>query len=384
MIEVLWIDDEHNEIAMQQLKISAGNEGIRLNGYSSYEEGFEVLEKNLDRFDCILLDGMFFKKKGQEKGTEDTTGIGAAINHINKLSGKKEFPWYVLSGKDKFTSGENDLLKANEALCFDKTNPDDIERLFEEIKNVSENHVTFQIRKKYEDVLQVCEGRFLGQTQFSRIFIVLKCLEEHEPLESHLTEMRMVMEKMFERLHDLGLVPKESPNRTAWFLLGTHNNYRFKEEFIHPLFAKNVSHLLDVLQDGSHDKEELDLRVHDYIRTNSSHYFQRSIAYLFLDVLSGFRTLVKDNPNRETNLELWVGLEDTFHHEKDGEIINMAANNWITLKDLNSGEEISFPSRVVVQDDLVKINVGTQVWYKLKPNSNPSSKKHVGRIRLKQ
>ena len=64
----------------------------------------------LELYDVILLDGMFFEKKDQEIGTEDESGIGMAIRKINQLSSKKAFPWFVLSGKDKFTKSENMLL----------------------------------------------------------------------------------------------------------------------------------------------------------------------------------------------------------------------------------------------------------------------------------
>ncbi len=384
MIEVLWIDDQHKEEEMIQLIIDAENAGIRLNGYTSYEEGFEVLEKDLERFDCILLDGMFFKKKNQEKGTEDTSGIGAAVQHINKLTSKKIFPWFVLSGKDKFTSGTNEFLEINEVACYDKTNPEDVDRLFEDISNASKSLQTFQIRKKYEDVLEVCNDVFLGEAQFPRIFNILKCIEANESIDSHFNGIRMVIERMFERMGVSGLVPdtlvKEgSLNRISLFLSGKHNQFKFNEEYIHPLFAENVFRLLNIIQDGSHDKDNLSLRVHDYLRNKSSRYFQLSVAFLFLDVLTGFLTLVREHPTRENNLGLWTSLE-AFNA---AEIINMADNGFITLKDLSSAEEISFPDWIVNPEILPMIKIGTKIWYKLKPQSGNNPKKRIETIGLK-
>ena len=71
MYKVLWIDDQYQDAEMVHFAIDAENEGLLLDGYSSYEEGFEVLEKNLEQYDIILLDGLLFEKKGQEVGTED-------------------------------------------------------------------------------------------------------------------------------------------------------------------------------------------------------------------------------------------------------------------------------------------------------------------------
>ena len=65
MITVLWLDDEYNDPEMVQFAIEAENEGFYLEGYKSGEKGFSVLEKNLSRFDLILLDGLFYEKEEQ-------------------------------------------------------------------------------------------------------------------------------------------------------------------------------------------------------------------------------------------------------------------------------------------------------------------------------
>src|SRR5690606_28663855 len=103
-----------------------------------------------------------------------------------------------------------------------------------------------------------------------------------------------------------------------------------KEEFIHPLFAENFYRLLNVLQDASHDNEELSLKVHDYLRTNSSTYFERSTAYLFLDVLLGFIMLVMNYPNKEDNVLHWQQASNNDEILKCGRVVGIAFNGFIT------------------------------------------------------
>jgi len=148
MYRVLWIDDQYQDESMIQFAIEAENEDLLLDGYSSFEEGFEALERNLEHYDVILLDGLFFEKKGQEAGTEDESGIGMAIKKIYELKSRKVFPWFVLSGKDKFTKGENTLLKANKANCYDKTKPSDVVKLFEEMKLAASQQPDAQLKYK--------------------------------------------------------------------------------------------------------------------------------------------------------------------------------------------------------------------------------------------
>ena len=156
MYNILWIDDQHNDPEMIQFAIEAENKGLVLEGYESSEEGFIALENKFEYFDLILLDGLFFEKKGQERGTEDESGIGSAIAKINELRARKIFPWFVLSGKDKFTKGENTLLKANKAECYDKTNPSDVEKLFNDMRSAAIKQPDTQLKHKFASLLEIC------------------------------------------------------------------------------------------------------------------------------------------------------------------------------------------------------------------------------------
>ena len=79
MYKVLWIDDDCKEDDMGYFIEEAEEKGFILDGYESYEEAFDILEKNIDKYDIILLDGLFHEKKGQEKGTEGITAIGSQL-----------------------------------------------------------------------------------------------------------------------------------------------------------------------------------------------------------------------------------------------------------------------------------------------------------------
>lgn len=50
MYRVLWIDDEHSDEELIPFIIEAKQKGFYLNGFPSYKEGFQVLEKNLELY----------------------------------------------------------------------------------------------------------------------------------------------------------------------------------------------------------------------------------------------------------------------------------------------------------------------------------------------
>jgi len=315
MYKVLWIDDQYKDAEMIQFAIEADNEGLILEGYPSFEEGFDALEKKLEHFDVILLDGLFFEKKDQEAGTEDESGIGMAIAKINELKSRKVFPWFVLSGKDKFTKGENSLLKANKAKCFDKTNPADVVKLFEEMKSAASQQPEAQLKHKYADLLEICFEELLGAEHFSRLFTLIKHIENVQKLsntEDMLNPIRKIIERMFTRMADREIIPEAIISNKGWingsslFLANKHADYEHLAEIIPPLVSENVHRLLNIIQDASHGEGELKLKVDQYLKTAQSDFLYRSSVYLLFDLLLWFKEFMINNPDKDTNKARWV------------------------------------------------------------------------------
>lgn len=368
MYKVLWIDDQYNDPEMKQFAIEADNEGLILEGFSSFEEGFKALEKNLEHFDVILLDGLFFEKKGQEAGTEDESGIGMAIAKINELRSQKVFPWFVLSGKDKFTKGENSLLKANKARCFDKTNPTDVVKLIEEMKLAASQQPDVQLKFKYADLLRTCEEQLLGLENFSRLFTLIKHLENVEKLsntEDMLAPIRKTIERMFTRMADIGIIPEAIISNKGWingssrFLSNKHEEYEHISEIAPPLIGENFHRLLNFSQDGLHGDGELKLKVDNYLKSAQSDFLYRSAVYLLFDLLLWFKEFMENNSDKDKNKARW---KSKFSNGDwiIGRVTRIAENGWGTFQAENSHITVSIPPPMVTKNnlsetDLIKI-----------------------------
>ncbi|MCO6461111.1 MAG: hypothetical protein J5I59_06885 [Saprospiraceae bacterium] len=360
MFKVLWIDDQYKDAEMIQFAIEADNEGLLLEGYPSFEEGFESLERKLEHFDVILLDGLFFEKKGQEAGTEDESGIGMAIARINELKSKKVFPWFVLSGKDKFTKGENSLLKANKARCFDKTNPSDVVRLFEEMKAAASQQPDAQLKHKYPQLLETCSDQLLGTEHFSRLFALIKHIENVEKLantEDMLNPIRKIIERIFRRMAEQGIIPETILANKGWingsslFLANKHSDYEHLSEIIPPVVSENIHRLLNIIQDASHGEGELKLKVDQYLKSAQSDYLYRSCVYLLFDLLLWFKEFMKNNPDKESNKVCWkskVSNGDWI----TGTVSRVAENGWGTFQPDNAHATISIPPKMVSDNHL--------------------------------
>jgi len=360
MYKVLWIDDQYKDAEMIQFAIEADNEGLILEGYPSFEEGFDALEKKLVHFDVILLDGLFFEKKGQEDGTEDESGIGMAIAKINELKSRKVFPWFVLSGKDKFTKGENSLLKANKANCFDKTNPADVVKLFEEMKLAASQQPEAQLKHKYADLLEICSDELLGAEHFSRFFTLIKHIENVEKLsntEDMLNPIRKIIERLFIRMADRGIIPEAIISNKGWingsslFLANKHTDYEHLAEIIPPLVSENVYRLLNIIQDASHGEGELKLKVDQYLKTAQSDFLYRSSVYLLFDLLLWFKEFMENNLDKDTNKASWKSMVSNGDWIT-GTVTRIADNGWGTFQPDNAHATVSIPPKMVTDNRL--------------------------------
>jgi hypothetical protein len=360
MYKVLWIDDQYKDAEMIQFAIEADNEGLILEGYPSFEEGFEALERKLEQFDVILLDGLFFEKKGQEVGTEDEIGIGMAIAKINELKSRKVFPWFVLSGKDKFTKGENSLLKANKAKCFDKTNPPDVVKLFEQMKLAASQQPDAQLKFKYAGLLITCSDEILGSEQFPRLFALIKHIENVEKLvntEDMLNPIRKIIERMFTRLAEMGIIPEAIISNKGWingsslFLANKHSDYEHLSEITPPLVSENIHRLLNIIQDASHGEGELKLKVDQYLKSAQSDFLYRSCVFLLFDLLLWFKEFIEKNSGKDINKARWkckLSNGDWII----GTVTRIAYNGWGTFQPDNARATISIPPKMVTEHSL--------------------------------
>lgn len=372
MIKVLWIDDQHDDAEMIQFQIEAEHEGFLLEGYKSFEEGFEALERNLDLYDVILLDGMFFEKKGQDLGTEDEVGIGMAIARINELKTLKVFPFFVLSGKENFTKTENPFLKANKSKCFDKTNPSDITRLFNELRMAALELPDAQLKHKYQNVLEACSSDLLGEENFSRLLLLAKHVEDMvitSNTEDMLNSLRKIIERIFICLGEKEIIPQTILNNRGWingcrrFLRNNHSEFEQVSELVPRLVSENIYRLLNIVQDASHAEGELRFNVDAYIKSSKSDYFYRSCIFLLFDLILWFKEFLPANSDIALNKTgwktKWIHGEWIF-----GTVEKVAENSWWRFLPNDFSSKIGIPPYIAEKNELtegLKIKIRTKL-----------------------
>lgn len=325
--KILWIDDEYEQLGL--FLQEARSYDILLVGFKSYEEAFENYESKIFEYDAIVLDAMFFNTKTQVKGSEDLKGLAAAKDKIAEFRKQRDIPYFILSGQTRLEN--NNTFSETYGEHYRKQNPDDIMRLFADIKIASDKQAITQVKHKYHNVFEVCTDKYIGHELTKPLLDALLFVENETG--SHSTEdlfnpIRKIIEKLFTAFNKLGLLPdkifkgKGWINQSSVFLSGKHPEYKMNSEILEPVIAHNLKSILQVIQDASHIEGELRLKVDQHVKKSGTPYLYKSVVFQLLDVLAWFKKYADKNTDKEKNKALWLPLEEISGDWQDGIVIN--------------------------------------------------------------
>jgi hypothetical protein len=202
---ILWLDDQFE--TLQNIRRAAKSEGIILTPFTSFEEGFEHLKANINKYDGILLDALFYESKDQTVSSEDSKGLIKSIDKINELKYKKVFPFFVLSGQKSFTEQENEILEVRSIRCYVKAKRQDWLELFEDIKTQADKLDDLQLKHKYADCFATCTDEYAGVQLFDKLLNILRKVEQGDIDNNLFNPARKIIEGLFIALNRHKLLP---------------------------------------------------------------------------------------------------------------------------------------------------------------------------------
>lgn len=379
---ILWIDDEHNDEALLPFILQAEQQDIELEGYGSFKEGFNALEANINFYDVILLDALFFEDENSE--TPNPAGLGSAIQKINELRNKKAFPYFILSGQTHFTEVTNPILEAFKIRCYNKKNPEDVIELLQNIKAEAdmqtdlqikhENQLLFEILNDYPDSVR---------DTFIAIFKGLKGFDNHFDEQLYFTQIRIILETMFRMANACGLLhdkcvqvggDKVNLTESCLFLSGYDTNHLkvgCSRTHFPKIIANNVKNIIHITGAASHTTTvdvTQNIHIQAYRRGINTPYLLYSLALQLMDILIWFDRYVKSNNDIALNKSFWKDLE----YDEDGnrfetaEIIKVARNGWASVLINNGSKSIS-----VYKGDVTNLNLnaGDLIKFTIKDSS---------------
>lgn len=363
---VLWIDDQHEK--MKAVHKTATDFNIKLWPYKSMNGGCKELKANISKYDAVLLDAKFFENESDMPGTEDTRWVHKTKDFIRDLD--KTLDYFVWTGQAKtYASPE-----FNNAFphVFDKGLDKDEDALFKKLVEVCENRTETKLKHKYPNSIAVCDDNYIGKKEFSRVFQIIKDIEHPENIinqQDALSPIRKILEAIFKKLNNIGLIPDEiqngqgAINGASIFLAGINNEYSYEEELIHPVISESIRHLIGLTQDASHN-EGNKLGADTYLSNTSNTFLYQSLCYSMIEVLEYLKPFIDYNGDVDKNKTKWEAIANKSYNSNDwilGKVIRIT-DGWGTFKS-ESGLITSIIPKMVEKHKLQegdKINVVTK------------------------
>ncbi len=224
------------------------------------------------------------------------------------------------------------------------------------------------LKHKYSDLLEICSDNLLGREHFTRLFALIKHIENLEKLpntEDMLNPIRKIIERVFTRMAENGIIPEVILSNKGWingsslFLANKHSDYEHLCEIIPPVISESIHRLLNIIQDASHGDGELRLKVDRYLKSAQSDYLYRSCVYLLFDLLLWFKDFMENNRDKTTNKARWKSKLSNGEWIT-GKVTRIAENGWGTFQPDNAHATISIPPKMVSdtglnEDEAIKV-----------------------------
>lgn len=133
LYNVIWFDDEHETLEI--IKDEAAKEGIILHGFTNAEEGIKHLDKKLNPYDAMIVDGKFYKNNNQTGDSVDDSAFLTIARYLDKRENEFKFPWFILSGQTSFTDGNNKMVaEYKDNKVYNKNFDTDLDKLWIDLK----------------------------------------------------------------------------------------------------------------------------------------------------------------------------------------------------------------------------------------------------------
>lgn len=195
MNNVLLIDDR--EDFSTQFIEHARSKAIQVAPKKSFEGLKEVLPKFQHKFAAVVLDIKCLLKDDQ--AIEDANFITVALSYLD--TNIPLFPRFILTGDDAEFESIGRYFKQEKV--FKKT-PEDLEKLFIELKFCVDNSEPLRIKREYSDIFSLFNSRKLAPNAEQQLLTILKdglTEDDFGNFKGVFANVRSIQEGMYKSIH---------------------------------------------------------------------------------------------------------------------------------------------------------------------------------------
>lgn len=313
LYNIIWADDEFASLSKDDsLRELFFEKGINiLEGVTSSEKLAAIFERYKDRVDAIIIDGNFSRTDKEYLEKDDISGLIHSLSLISLFNVKRDIPFFLCTGRKALLqqickNGELDYFVKNNRL-FQKG---DTHELVESIiRDVNQIHsIEWWVHQRYGKLLKKVESIDKQSAEHLEQFLLDEArdvfFEKADDLFNHLR-------KMFERIedicHDELIVPLVVKGTNSFKYFWSESGYEQKrpnsswiervwkpkrDDILPDILSRPLAQVIDIIQDGSHYKEDSKLNVTDYVFNNERPFLFRFCLHYTLEFFMWFADLL--------------------------------------------------------------------------------------------
>lgn len=312
---VIWADDEcdtlKKDLAIRKL---FDDKRIEVLKYVATSEALkDAIECYKDKIDAVIVDGNFSKGEVEYVELDDISGLIHTISFIELFNVKRDIPFFLYTARkillqEICKNGEIDYFIKTERL-IQKGN---IDKLADKItKDVDHIHsVEFMVKKKYQSLINIAKSVDMQCAENLHQFLLDEARDKNFDQSVDLfNQLRGIMEQIMEGCRENDIVPdnvrtlnnfksfynytsRKDKDKRVYFWLG-YGGYKPTDVAMPKAIGCSMNSLIDIIQDGSHKIQNLNLGVSEYVQDTQSPFLFRSCLYQVMDILRWYNDTCK-------------------------------------------------------------------------------------------
>lgn len=286
-----------------------------------------ALDHYKDKVDAVIIDGNFAKSEVDYVEPDDISGLIDTLTFIELFNVKRDIPFFLYTSKKVFLqeickNGELDYFLSTERLI----QKGEIETLTKKIiLDVDHIHsIEHMVNTKYFSLFKIAKGVDEQSAENLHQFLLDEARDKKFDKSIDLfNQLRGIMEQIMERCKENGIIPQEvqslnnfknfytyisyydsqtKSTKSYWYGLKVHGRKLKPHNGIMPIpIGYSFDKLIDIIQDGSHKIQNLNLHVSEYVQEAESPFLFRSCLYQVMDVIRWYGDIMEKLKNGSVN-----------------------------------------------------------------------------------
>lgn len=308
---VIWADDECDTLSkdkairkhFEDMKIEV------LEFVPTSEELRRSIERHKDRIDAVIVDANFSKKNVEYVEPDDMSGLIHTLSFIELINDKRDIPFYLYTARkvllqEMLNNGEIEYFQVNKRLI----QKGQISSLTNSIvKDVDHIHsVEHFVNKKYHSILNLANGVDKSCEEQLHQFLLDEARDKYfDKSIDMFAHLRKIVEVIVDKCREVDIIPSNIitlNNFRNFFSFQSYKNsngvyfhkwkgneiYVPKEGVMPRPLGYLLDKMIDILQDGSHQKMDLKLKVTEYVGDSETPFLFRACLYYVLDLIQWY------------------------------------------------------------------------------------------------